>query len=342
MTPKVDAGGADRVLEHALIFPGPGPCVPESLPRRLVAHDFSEPFNWLDGTTSSVLEFNGDWVVNAGQAALPAAWAQTKPVTSGFAEYVDLCPTATATITATAWIDTSQYTDPLSDATLVLYFFDALGNPLAIVPTYALHRPNHRTLRLDDVAVPPNTRRIAIVPMVKMEANETAVVYYDDLVVDYRPTPPTRVVLAQDDFSAFDAAKQAAGWTDVSGEWFVMENDAFLTLWNPAFGGGALPLLAETSRTFALSGATQLTAELFAAATFTDDESYFRVRLTFDDGSTVDGLPLRGTSWSRIDLHNVAVPQTATAVTVRFEAFLGSAETSSFYVDDLALVSTAP
>ncbi|MCC6811722.1 MAG: hypothetical protein IT381_30100 [Deltaproteobacteria bacterium] len=283
-------------------------------------------------------DFGGDWTTD-GQAASVWVPSVNKPAVTGMFWFIPICPLPGSSASAAAAMDTTLFTQHDSVATLVVYFFDSAGTALKIVEGWPLHRPNTRAEVLAEMAIPEQARRIAIAPMAMISASETASVRYDNLSLSYAPAAATVTAIASDNFSSYDATNQPTGWTESGGDWLVNPSFNHATLWNASWSGGTAAATTTLSKTFPLSATGTLSAQIFAAATYSDASSFVRMDLTFSGGSTVQGEALTGSNYNMLRHSSVAIPAGSTSVTVTINATLGATETSSLYVDDLAITT---
>lgn len=296
-------------------------------------------------------DFNGDWYTDGFTARVwnpnwgGAAPGAPIPTTTGFWKFVDVCPASGSMLNLEAKVVT-QFSDPLTDTTLVAYFFDRGGALLGVSTNSPLHDQNDRRFAIYDAAIPSGTRRIAIAPMMYLAAKETGAAYYDSLRADYEPaTAFTTTVVATDDFSSWGAStygnNQPTGWAEFGGDWYAITSAKWATVWNPAFSGGAANIDTGLVKAFALGSVRAgevISAKIFAAATFTDKTSFARLRLVFNDAAATtleSDRQVRG--YGDITLRRAVIPTGATSVTVIVNAYLGAAEKSSLYVDTFKL-----
>lgn len=290
-------------------------------------------------------EFNGDWYTDGISARVWNQGGLPRGAVTGFVKFISICPTSGARISLDAVVDTAQYSAASSDTTLHIYYFDAANALIKVDYNFALHKGTNGDIGLYDSAVPSNARRIALVPMARFDAAEASSVFYHSLHADYEPANAvTKTTIATDSFAAFDATThQPTGWVDFNGDWYAMPTEAYVTYWNPAWGGDQTvlpPLDTGMTKTFSL-GATKagdsLDASLFAAVTFTDPTSFAMLRLVFDTGQIVESTRLGGQSYNQLNVRRTPVPAGAKSVTVNPLVHIGPAETSSLYLDDLSV-----
>ncbi len=323
----------------------------------LLQDDFSTGAGELlwPSTVGYAGDFNGEWVTD-GQAArvINPTWpdadknAPPLPIITGFVKFLDVCPAAAAQLSVTATAVTSAYTDPQSDATLVVYYFDAAGSVLSVDTSLPLHGGNNRRTALYDSNIPAKTRRIAIAPMAYLGPTEKQTIYYEQLRVDYAPQAAASTTLLADAFTSYGnsafGTNQPTGWSDYGGDWYVNPPVKLVTLYNTAWGGGAAapPYEAGIFKDFSLSGAAagdKLNATLFAASTFTSPDSFVLLRLKFSTGEVVDSDRLQGSAWGNLDLRGITIPAGATSARVIVVAVLAANESSSLYVQDLRIAA---
>jgi hypothetical protein len=299
-------------------------------------------------------DFNGDWYTDGQTARVwnpnwgGASPTAPVPTTTGFWKFFDVCPAAGAKLSVESKV-TTNFSDARSDSTLVVYFFDRGGQLLSVSTNHPLRDTNDRIFALYDAEIPPSTRRIAVAPMMYLAAQEQGAVFFDRLRVDYEPATIWKTsAVASDDFSSYGASNfggnQPTGWSEFGGDWFAMPTEKWATLWNPRYAAGSLPAAGVDTgmvKTFSLSGLKAgdvINARVFAAATFSDKRSFVRLRLVFNGptGPAVESdRQVRG--YGLVDVRRQTIPAGATSVTVIVNAFLGAAETSSLYVDNLVL-----
>lgn len=295
-------------------------------------------------------DFNGDWSTDGTSARVynPAATGGSGlplGANTGFVKFMNICPTTGATISLEAQVDTSLYTNAASDTTLHVYYFDASNALLKIDFSYPLRKGSLRKIAVYDSQVPSNARRIAIVPMARIDAAEKSSVFYHSILATYEPRGTvTTTAVAADDFSTWTSpGNQPTGWAEFNGDWYVMTANKFITVWNPKWGGDQSkppPVDTGVTKSFTLTGTQagdRLDATMFAASTFTDPTSFVRLRLIFNNGTTIESDRTGGSTYHDVFLRRVAVPTGATSVMAVINVFLGANETSSLYVDDFKL-----
>jgi hypothetical protein len=337
---------------------GDCPAGPTVVSSRWLSDDFSAGANdsaWprnagWDG------DFNGDWYTDGVTARLwNPNWGGAEPgapvpTTTGFWKLFDVCPAAGAKVSVVSKI-TSNFTAPLSDSTLVVYFFDRGGALLSVITNHPIRDDNDRRVALYDAAIPASTRRIAVAPMMFLAPTEQGAVFFDDLTIDYETADQfTTTAIAADGFSSAGASSfgnnQPTGWAEFGGDWYAMTANQWATVWNPAFAGGAANLDTGLVKAFSLGGfkaGDVLNARLFAAATFSDKRSFVRVLVIFNDAAktTVESdRQVRG--YGEITVRRTPIPATATSAQVVINAFLGPTEASSLYVDDFKIERQRP
>lgn len=322
-------------------------------PRRLIADDFqrtNQSGNWPrnDGYDA---EFNGDWDILNGRARVAnPTWpgsdrnAPPLPVTTGIVKFVNVCPLPGVTVSASVLADTTEVTDSISDATMVLYVFDGNGALLSVNASYALRGGNRRLLAVRDVALPISARRVALVPMVRLGPTERMTHFFDDLALDVDPGF-TQVVDLSDDFSTSEngqyGSNQPAGWGEWGGADFFTYQGQWATVWNGSWGGEALtrpPFEGGAFKTVQLPATVRpgdlLTASVLSANTFKDSASYSMFRLTM--GTRIaESNKLFGTAWANLELPRVIIPSGATSFVQELLVGMGPQESSSLYFDDL-------
>lgn len=296
-------------------------------------------------------DFNGDWYTDGITARVwnpnwgGAAPGAPIPTTTGFWKFFDVCPAAGSKFNVEAKIATT-FTDPLSDSTLVVYYFDRAGTLLSVAANHPLRDLNDRRFAIYDSAIPASTRRIAVAPMMFLAQGEKGAAFFDRVTVDYEAADSyATTTVATDDFSSYGTSNsgknQPTGWTEFGGDWYAMTATKWATVWNPAFNGGAANVDTGMFKSFTLSGLRAgdvINAQLFAAATFSDKTSFARIRLLFNDSaaSVIESdRQVRG--YGNIDVRRAVIPTGATSVKVVVNAYLGAAETSSLYVDNFKL-----
>ncbi len=241
---------------------------------------------------------------------------------TGFVKFISVCPTAGSKISLQASVDTTQFSSGNSNTTLHVYFFDVNSNVLKIAPGYPLHRGSLTSIGLFDSLVPTGTRRIALAPMAFIDPSEQSSIFYHMLSAQYEPANvPSLTELANDGFSSFDATtKQPMGWSDFGGDWFAMSPQNFATVWNPSWSDGASTGSAvdtgmEKTFTFSAAGEDELLdASLFVASTFSDPQSFVRLRLLFDDGSFLESDRTGGSTYGNVFLRRAELPVGARSV----------------------------
>jgi hypothetical protein len=272
---------------------------------------------------------------------------------TGFVKFLDVCPpSGGGVLSMEADVNTALFTSTTSDTTLVLYFFDASNTFISAAVTSPLRKGSAAFhFGVYDTAIPATTRRIAIVPMSYISATETSSVFYSHLTVSYEPAGTrTTATLATDNFSSSSKTTGLpTGWTDYNGDWFAYASgtQTWATLWNSTWGGdpkGKPPADTGMSKSFALgtlSSGEMLNGRVFAASTFTDPNSFVRLRLVFDDTAKteIDSTRMQGAAWSNLDVRRTPIPSTAKNVTAIVNAYLGPNETSSLYVDNFSLAT---
>ncbi len=304
-------------------------------------------------------EFNGDWVTDGitGRVWNPAGGNPQAPLpqTTGFVKLIDFCPNQGSTVSIRATVNTALLTSPDSDTTLVLYYFNGGGNLLGVEANYRLGRGNARTTTLINSSVPSATRRIAVVPMSYMAPGETSSVFYSSLEVSYAPKNTWQVTTVATDTLAVgtngaSGAGQPAGWAEFGGDYYVM-SPGWVTLWNATWGGDQSkrpPIDTGIVKRFSLPSSLRtgdlLDASAFAAATFTDPTSFVRLRVLFNDAngvliSALDSDRVSQRSYANVELLNSAIPAGAKTIDVIVNAYLGPAETSSFYAKTLSVTT---
>ncbi|MBL9037110.1 MAG: hypothetical protein JNG84_01225, partial [Archangium sp.] len=144
-----------------------------------------------------------------------------------------------------------------------------------------------------------------------------------------------------------------SGWAEFGGDYFVMSagsGSGWVTLWNSTWGGDQSkrpPVDTGIVRRFTVpsfQAGDFVDARVFAAATFTDSTSFARIRLVFNNPNGVvlasyDSDRLAQSSYGNLELTGTAIPAGAATVDVILNAYLGPAETSSFYAQNLSVQS---
>lgn len=296
-------------------------------------------------------EFGGDWYTDGMTARVyNPNWAGASPsapipTVTGFWKRIDVCPASGSLVQFTAKV-TSSYDDATSDATLVLYFFDRGGNLLSTTVNQPMFGKNDRTLAIYDAAIPASTRQIAVAPMARIGSAEKGTIFFDTVAVGYEPaTAFTNTSLATDDFSKSASNGTPKDWAEFGGDWYRLSSSNWATLGNPTWSGGTAGVDTGMTRTFSLSGppvGDQLNARIFAAATFTDETSFVRLRAIFNNSTVAVESDRQVRGYGFVDLRRIAIPPGASGVTIIINAYLGPTETSSLYVDTFSLVRTRP
>lgn len=295
-------------------------------------------------------DFGGDWVTD-GQTA--RVWnpqggnpEAPPPVTTGFVKFLNVCPTVDSTISISANID-AAFSSLSSDATLVLYYFDSAGALIRVDPNAKIGRGNVRRTALVDSQVPMNARRIAIVPMAFIAADETSTLYLSNLKATFAPKNTFQVTSVVSDSLTSSTSGQPTGWSEFGGDYFVQGANGWTTLWNSAWGGDQArlpPVDTGMVKRFTLPSTVQsgdlIDASVFAAATFVDASSFARIRVLFYNASgtllsSLESDRLSQRSYANLELINEAIPTGAKSIDVIINAYLGPAETSSFYAKNL-------
>jgi hypothetical protein len=232
---------------------------------------------------------------------------------------------------------------------LVVYFFNRAGQLLSISANSPLHDHTDRRFSIFDLAIPAAARQIVVAPMARLGPTEQGSVYYDWVSVDYElSTSWALKSVGTDDFSKVSAGvyglNQPTGWSEFGGDWYALTAQKWATVANPAWAGGAAGVDTGLVKTFALSGRVaneSINAQVFGASTFSDPASFVRVRLIFNDAAaTVLESDRQVRGWGTVDIRRAAIPPTATQATAIINVYLGSAETSSVYVDNFSLSLT--
>lgn len=296
-------------------------------------------------------DFNGDWYTDGVTARLwNPNWGGAEPgapvpTTTGFWKFFDVCPAAGAKLQVTSKL-TTTFTAAESDTTLVVYFFDRGGALLGVSTNHPLRDTNDRTAAIYDAAIPSSTRRVAVAPMMYLAASEQGAVFFDDIAIDYETADQfTTTAIASDGFSSFGSSSfgnnQPTGWAEFGGDWYVMSANQWATVWNPAFGGGAAGVDTGLFKTFTLgsyAAGDVFNAKIFGAATFTDRSSFVRLRIRFNDpAATVVESDRQVRGYGDVVIRRALIPPGATTAQVIVNAYLGTAETSSLYVDNFVL-----
>jgi Domain of unknown function (DUF4114) len=295
---------------------------------------------YTDGITARV--YNPNWGGADANAPLPTV--------SGFVKFIDVCPGPNSTIDVTASVLT-QFSSQEADTTLVVYFFDENNALLSVTTNYPTAGRNDGLLGIYDAVLPAGTRRIGVVPMVELTANEQGSAYYDWLKVRYEPAHAwQKRELVRDDMSHYGASaygdQQPNGWAEFGGDWYVFDGGpegAAATVWNPAWGGDQTkrpPIDTGMLKTFALgdfAAGDLLDVQMFGAATLTDDASFLRLRVEFDDPASTafDSRRLATNAYGDVKVRRVPIPAGAAHATVIVNAFLAKNETSALYIDDV-------
>lgn len=316
----------------------------------LFTDDFTQGLNDSSWPMSNgyAFDFGGDWYTDGSSALVynpnwgGAGPGATAPTTTGFVKFVSVCAGNGSTVSVTGQIRTA-FTDFLSDTTLVVYFFDNNSRVISVVTNTPAKGAFTKSFSVFGATIPSGTKRIAIVPMAYISGAEQGTVYYEQLSVSYEPPGAfASTAIGTESFSTFTGTeRQPTGWVDSGGDWFI-DGPLWATLWNPVNGGNAYalpPVTATLSKSFALGAYTAgdvVSARLFGAATFADPTSFVKVQLVFNTGTTVESSP-QGRGWGNVDVWRQAIPSGATSVQVVVSAYLGPAETSSLYVDNLSL-----
>lgn len=294
-------------------------------------------------------EFNGDWYTDGKTVRVwnpnwgNASPAAPIPTTTGFWKFFSVCPASGSRLTVEAKVVT-QFSDPNSDSTLVVYFFDRAGTLLSVTTNHPLRDDTDRRFAIYDAPIPPSTRSIAVAPMMFLAKGETGAAFFDWVQVDYETaTQFSTTTVATDDFSSFGASSfggnQPTNWGEFGGDWYVMPTTRWATVWNPAFASGAAGVDTGLFKTFNLANLRAgdvINARVFAAATFTDRRSFARLRLVFNTGAVVES-DRQARGYGNIDVRRAPIPAGASSVQVIVNAFLGPTETSSLYVDNFRL-----
>lgn len=323
---------------------------------RLIFDDFSKGAGdsiWPAGYGWDA-DFNGDWYTDGITARVyNPNWGgadpkATLPAVTGFFKTLSICPVSSALLQIDSKVVT-QYSDPTSDTTLVVYFFNRGGQVLNIAANSPLHDRSDRHFSIFDLAIPAATRQIVVAPMARIGAAEQGSVYYDWVSVDYELSSSWAVKsVATDDFSKSSngqyGTNQPTGWSEFGGDWYAMTAQKWATLGNPVWSGGTAGVDTGLVKTFALTGRAaneSINAQIFAASTFTDPSSFVRVRLIFNDAAaTVIESDRQVRGWGTAGIRRAAIPATATQATAVINVYLGSTETSSLYVDNFSLSLT--
>lgn len=298
-------------------------------------------------------DFNGDWYTDGQTARVwNPNWGGAEagapiPTTTGFWKFLDVCPAAGATLNVSAKL-TTNFTDPLSDTTLVVYYFDRGGALLSTVANHPLRDTNDRTFAIYDSAIPASTRRIAIAPMMLLAATEQGAAFYDSIDVGYEVAGSyTTTSVATDAFNSYSnsslyGGNQPTGWSEFGGDWYAMATQKWVTLGNPngATGGKDTGLVKQFSLVSKYSAGDVINARIFAAATFSDPTSYVRLRLVFNtaNGPVIESdRQVRG--YGLVDIRRQPIPAGAVSVYAIVNSYLGPNEKSSLYVDDFSLTT---
>lgn len=297
-------------------------------------------------------DFNGDWYTDGVTARLwNPNWGGAEPgapvpTTTGFWKFFDVCPATGAKLSVVSKL-TTQFTAPLSDSTLVVYFFDRGGTLLGVTTNHPIRDDNDRRVAIYDAAIPASTRRVAVAPMMFLAPTEQGGVFFDNITVDYETADQfTTTTIATDAFTSSGNSSfgknQPTGWAEFGGDWYAMTANQWATVWNPAFAsGGSANVDTGLVKSFTI-GSFQagdvLSARIFSAATFTDKRSFVRLRVIFNNTAktTVESdRQVRG--YGEIDVRRTPIPAGATSAQVVINAFLGPSETSSLYVDNFRI-----
>lgn len=300
-------------------------------------------------------DFNGDWYTDGTTAryynpnwggASPGA---PIPTTTGFVKFLTLCPAANANATIKTTV-TTTFTDLASDTTLVLYFFDRGGNVIGVSTNAPLKGKSNRGFALFDATIPSNARNLAVVPMAYISRTEQGSVFFGGLSVDYEPAAAfTKTSIVAEDYSRYGPSQYGdnhpIGWDEFGGAWFVIPQNRWVTLWNPKWGGDQSrlpPVDTGLLKSFSLVGkyvpGDTISARAFAATTFTDPNSFVRVRLVFNsaNGPFLESDRL-GYGWGNLDIRRQPIPAGAVSVFAILNAYLGPNETSSLYSTSLTV-----
>jgi hypothetical protein len=349
-------GAGDPVLSMVQKLAAPARCDVNWLHGNgfVVADGFQKdmsPADFPSKRAGYVGDFHAEWEVRGG-AALPinptdpraATDAPLLPLVTGIVRAVDICPAPGARLTAYATVDTTELTDPSSDATLVVYVYDENNAQVDLIVSNTIFSGNQRPLELVEVPLPESARRLVLVPMGRLGDLETKHFRYTNLVAKLSTNDDEIVLSAKDAFDKFGPSSfgdnQAVGFQEYGADWFVEPTKGWMTA---TFPGPNREMGAF--KDFSLTGlptGTQLSAKLFASATFTDPASLALLRVTFNDGTTLDSPWLEGRSYSDLWVRGVSTPKGATSVRVQVAVYLGPSETSSLYVDDLSLQVVRP
>ncbi|MCC6808354.1 MAG: hypothetical protein IT381_13100 [Deltaproteobacteria bacterium] len=355
--------GCETASGTACAAPKAASCVPMSGTAVLVDESFAsgagqaiwpENIGW-DG------DFNGDWFTD-GVTARPhnRSWGTCAtcplPATTGFVKTINVCPGSGARLSMVANIAALQ-TSAQTRTTLVLYFIGETCNQVSVTTSYPRFQNAQSTLAFYDAAIPAGTVRIIVAPMAYLAADETNTVFYKSLKVTYEPSTKYQTIrtIAADDFTATESGQYGdqhpAGWGEFGGDWLVHPSGQWATLWNASWSGagapGQPPVDTGITKSFTLGAFNPgdvVDVRAFAATSFSSSASLAQLRLIFNDAAqtTFESNRLTKNNWDELRVRRAAIPAGATSAKVVINAYLGATESSSLYVDDLAVTLVRP
>jgi hypothetical protein len=260
---------------------------------------------------------------------------------TGFVNWTNICPSANSTLSITASV-TTAFSDPNGSSTLVAYYFDRNSNLLGTANNDKVVGRVARTIGLYDSPIPANTRKIAVVPMAYISSTETGTIYYRSLIANYDPAS-TYTTVANENFATYGPPLNLpSGWNDFGAPWYVYPAGS-ATVWNPSWNHSVtLPVDTGLIKQFTLPAyapGDTISATMFAANTFTDSNSFIRLRLVFNtpSGPFIESDNQYGNAWGHVNIHRQPIPAGSISVYVIANAYLGPTETSSLYVQNISV-----